>query len=64
MTLLIFGIMLDLLRRYESSPLGHITEFQLPHREHLQAIVAEHPDIKLTSFDKLFGDCCGPFARE
>src|SRR6201996_5152380 len=34
----------------------HGSEFQLPYRQHLQPVVAEHADIELSSLDKLFGD--------
>lgn len=61
MTLLIIGIMLDLLRCDESSTLGHIAEFQLPHGQHSQPIVAEHSDVKLTPLDVLLGDCGGAY---
>src|SRR4051794_28059776 len=54
--LLIIGVVFDLLGGDVPCTLGHVAEFQLPHRQHPQPLVAEHADIELASLDILLGD--------
>ena len=54
--LLIVGIVFDFLGGDCPSTLGHVAEFELPHRQHPQPVIAEDPDIELTPLDILFGD--------
>ncbi len=39
---------------------AQVAEFQLPHRQNPQPIVAEYADIKFTSLNVLLGDGGGP----
>src|SRR6185437_8717296 len=56
--LLIVEIVLGLFSGDLPRPLtaAKTAEFQLPHRQNAQPVVAEHADIKLASLDVLFGD--------
>ena len=60
---LIIGIVLGLFGGDLPCPLAaQAAEFQLPHRQNAQPVVAEHADIKFTSLNVLFGDGGGPEA--
>src|ERR1700733_13727656 len=54
--LLIVGVVFDFLGGDRPSALSHVAEFEFPHRQHSQPVVAEDPDIKLAPLDILFGD--------
>ena len=58
---LIIGIMFGLFGGDLPCPLtAQAAEFQFPHRQNAQPVIAEHADIQFTSLNVLFGDGGGP----
>src|SRR5262249_16648289 len=54
--LLVAGIVLGLLGRDEPVAFRHVAEFQLPHRQRPQPVIAEHADIELAPLDIFLSD--------